>query len=131
MEEGEREKRREEEREEEARRALSPGPPSSPLAHLSYFFFDFFASFFSSCRHFSTSMFSFSIDPLSRLLQKEMAEERSFRCPWAGRTVLVQDVRTSFVPWGQRFKMEGQRHHIVSDQFSLILVHYNDLLYIL
>jgi hypothetical protein len=34
----------------------------------------------------------------------------------AGRTVLVQDVRTSFVPSGQRFKMEGQRHHIVSDQ---------------
>jgi hypothetical protein len=34
----------------------------------------------------------------------------------AGRTVLVQDVRTSFVPSRQRFKMEGQRHHIVSDQ---------------
>ena len=34
----------------------------------------------------------------------------------AGRTVLVQDVRTSFVPSGQRFLMEGQRHHMVSDQ---------------
>jgi hypothetical protein len=38
------------------------------------------------------------------------------RCPWAGRTVLVQDVLTSFVHSGQRFKMEGQRHHIVTDQ---------------
>jgi hypothetical protein len=33
----------------------------------------------------------------------------------AGRTLLVQDVRTSFVPAGQRFKMEGERHHIVAN----------------
>ena len=30
--------------------------------------------------------------------------------------MLEQDVRTSFVPVGQRYKMEGDAHHIVSNQ---------------
>ena len=34
----------------------------------------------------------------------------------AGRKLLVQDVRQHFVPVGQRHKMEGDAHHIVSNQ---------------
>ena len=60
-----------------------------------------------------------SMDPTGTTGAVHQAESTSDAVEFsmqAGRTLLVQDVRTSFVPPGQRYKMVGEQHHVVANQ---------------